>query len=201
MPKLDKELLEEFLRHRETVIRRRTQFLLSRARQRKHTVEGLLLAHANIDEVIRVIRSSSTQAEAKERRRRITIVLSAVAAVVVIVLGIAATIQLGRAKSAVTVASGGTPAGLVNDGFQVGSPSAKVTVTLYEDFYCSNCGVFEKANRDALAQYVAAGKIKLIYHTISILDQSAPYGDYPARAANAAAADYTADPVDFQKFH
>ena len=50
-----------------TVIRRRTQFLLARARQRKHTVEGLLLAHANIDEVIRVIRSSTTQAEAKER--------------------------------------------------------------------------------------------------------------------------------------
>jgi len=66
-----KELLEEFIRHRETVIRRRTQFLLSRARQRKHTVEGLLLAHANIDEVIRVIRSSSTQAEAKQRLMQI----------------------------------------------------------------------------------------------------------------------------------
>jgi len=62
-----KELLEEFLRHRVHVIRRRTQFLLSRARKRKHTVEGLLLAHANIDEVIRVIRSSKTQPEAKER--------------------------------------------------------------------------------------------------------------------------------------
>ena len=60
-----KGLLEEFLRHRMTVIRRRTQFLLARARQRKHTVEGLLLAHANIDEVIRVIRASKTQAEAK----------------------------------------------------------------------------------------------------------------------------------------
>ena len=66
-----KELLQEFVRHRETVIRRRTQFLLSRARQRKHTIEGLLLAHANIDEVIRVIRSSSTQAEAKERLMKI----------------------------------------------------------------------------------------------------------------------------------
>jgi DNA gyrase subunit A len=62
-----KQLLEEFLRHRVAVIRRRTQFLLKRARARKHTVEGLLLAHANIDEVIRVIRSSSTQAEAKSR--------------------------------------------------------------------------------------------------------------------------------------
>ncbi len=62
-----KGILEEFLRHRITVIRRRTQFLLAKARQRKHTVEGLLLAHANIDEVIRVIRSSKTQAEAKDR--------------------------------------------------------------------------------------------------------------------------------------
>jgi DNA gyrase subunit A len=62
-----KELLQEFIRHRATVIRRRTQFLLSKARQRKHTVEGLLLALADIEEVIRVIRSSKTQQEAKAR--------------------------------------------------------------------------------------------------------------------------------------
>jgi DNA gyrase subunit A len=62
-----KALLEEFVRHRLNVIRRRTQFLLARARARKHTVEGLLLAHANIDEIIRVIRSSANQAEAKAR--------------------------------------------------------------------------------------------------------------------------------------
>ena len=60
-----KSLLEEFVRHRVNVIRRRTQFLLARARKRKHTVEGLLLALANIDEIIRVIRASRTQAEAK----------------------------------------------------------------------------------------------------------------------------------------
>jgi len=62
-----KEMLQEFVRHRVTVIRRRTQFLLARSRRRKHTVQGLLLAHANIDEVIRVIRASKTQIEAKER--------------------------------------------------------------------------------------------------------------------------------------
>lgn len=66
-----KELLQEFLRHRVTVIRRRTQYLLGKARQRKHTVEGLLLALANIDEVIQVIRTSQTQAEAKERLMKI----------------------------------------------------------------------------------------------------------------------------------
>lgn len=60
-----KEMLQEFVRHRVTVIRRRTQFLLSRARRRKHTVEGQLLALANIDEIIRIIRGSRTQAEAK----------------------------------------------------------------------------------------------------------------------------------------
>ena len=60
-----KQLLEEYLRHRQTVIRRRTQFLLNKARRRKHTVKGLLLAMANIDEIIRIIRASSTLAEAK----------------------------------------------------------------------------------------------------------------------------------------
>lgn len=62
-----KEMMQEFIRHRITVIRRRTQFLLDRARRRKHTVEGLLLALADIDQIIRIIRTSSTQAEAKER--------------------------------------------------------------------------------------------------------------------------------------
>ena len=62
-----KEMLAEFIRHRVTVIRRRTQFLLAKARRRKHTVEGLLLALANIDEIIKTIRESRTQPEAKER--------------------------------------------------------------------------------------------------------------------------------------
>ena len=61
-----KEILDEFLRHRGTVIRRRTQFLLAKARKRKHTVEGLLLALANIDEIIQIIRASKTQVEAKQ---------------------------------------------------------------------------------------------------------------------------------------
>ena len=60
-----KQILEEFLRHREKVIRRRTQFLLGKDRQRKHVVEGQLLALANIDDIIQIIRNSKTQAEAK----------------------------------------------------------------------------------------------------------------------------------------
>jgi DNA gyrase subunit A len=60
------QMLSEFLRHRVTVIRRRTQFLLARARRRKHSVEGLLLALANIDQIIRTIRESRTSPEAKQ---------------------------------------------------------------------------------------------------------------------------------------
>lgn len=66
-----KEMIEEFIRHRTSVIRRKTQFLLNKAIKRQHTVEGLLIAHANIDEVIRVIRTSKTQQEAKERLMQI----------------------------------------------------------------------------------------------------------------------------------
>ncbi len=61
-----KQMLEEFIRHRVTVIRRRTQFLLARARKQKHTIEGLMLALADIDRIIKVIRQSKTQAEAKQ---------------------------------------------------------------------------------------------------------------------------------------
>ena len=60
-----KEMLDEFLRHREEVIRRRTEFVLARARKRKHVVEGQLLALADIDKIIQIIRSSNNQAEAK----------------------------------------------------------------------------------------------------------------------------------------
>lgn len=61
-----KQMLREFVRHRVNVIRRRTQFLLARARRQKHTVEGLLLALADIDKIIAIIRQSKTQAEAKQ---------------------------------------------------------------------------------------------------------------------------------------
>lgn len=62
-----KEMLQEYIRHRLVVIRRRTQFQLNKAKTRKHTVEGLLLAFANIDEIIRIIRTSTSQPEARQR--------------------------------------------------------------------------------------------------------------------------------------
>ncbi|MGW0465939.1 DNA gyrase/topoisomerase IV subunit A [Streptomyces sp. NPDC003027] len=62
-----KELLEVYLDHRFTVVRRRSEFRRSKKRDRLHLVEGLLVALLDIDEVIRLIRSSENSAQAKER--------------------------------------------------------------------------------------------------------------------------------------
>ncbi|MFD7939843.1 DNA topoisomerase (ATP-hydrolyzing) subunit A [Streptomyces sp. NPDC059755] len=62
-----KELLEVYLDHRFTVVRRRSEFRRSKRRDRLHLVEGLLTALVDIDEVIRLIRSSDNSAEAKHR--------------------------------------------------------------------------------------------------------------------------------------
>lgn len=62
-----KDLIRLFFEHRVIVIRRRTQFQLRQARARAHILEGLLVALAYIDEIIRVIRSSANPPEARAR--------------------------------------------------------------------------------------------------------------------------------------
>ncbi len=60
-----KEIIEAFTTFRQEVVTRRTRFLLSQARDRAHVLVGLAIAVANIDEVIRLIRTSPSPAEAK----------------------------------------------------------------------------------------------------------------------------------------
>ncbi|MGW7204382.1 DNA gyrase/topoisomerase IV subunit A [Streptomyces sp. NPDC054837] len=62
-----KELLEVYLDHRFEVVRRRSEFRRTKRRDRLHLVEGLLTALVDIDEVIRLIRSSDNSAQAKQR--------------------------------------------------------------------------------------------------------------------------------------
>lgn len=59
------DILQEHLKHRQTVIRRRTEFELKKARERAHVLEGLKTALDHIDEVIKVIRASDTTDEAQ----------------------------------------------------------------------------------------------------------------------------------------
>lgn len=62
-----KELLEEFIKHRREVVTRRTVYLLRKARERAHILEGWAIALANIDPVIALIKASPTPAEAKDK--------------------------------------------------------------------------------------------------------------------------------------
>lgn len=62
-----KQLLEAFIRHRREVVTRRTVYLLRRARERGHILEGLAIALANIDPVIEMIKASPSPAEAREQ--------------------------------------------------------------------------------------------------------------------------------------
>jgi len=60
-----KIVLEEYIKHRETVVRRRTEFDLAKAKARAHILEGLMIALAHIDEVIKIIKSSKDREQAR----------------------------------------------------------------------------------------------------------------------------------------
>ncbi len=60
------EMLSEFIKHRQQVVRRRTEFELRKAQERAHILEGYKIALDHIDEVIKTIRASKTQDEAEK---------------------------------------------------------------------------------------------------------------------------------------
>ena len=62
-----REVLGHFIEHRKEIVTRRTIFELKKAEARAHILEGLKIALDNLDEVIQVIKTSATPAEAKER--------------------------------------------------------------------------------------------------------------------------------------
>lgn len=61
-----KDLIKYFVEHRHDVVTRRTQYLLKKAEERAHILEGLIIASDNIDEVIKIIRASSNADEARQ---------------------------------------------------------------------------------------------------------------------------------------
>lgn len=59
------DILHEYIKHRQTVVRRRTEYELRKAKERAHILEGLKIALDHIDEVIKTIRASSSTEEAQ----------------------------------------------------------------------------------------------------------------------------------------
>ena len=64
-----RQIIDEYLKHQEEVLTRRTQFDLRKAQERAHLLEGLLIAQDNIDEVIRIIRTAYDDAKQRLMER------------------------------------------------------------------------------------------------------------------------------------
>ncbi len=64
-----RQIIDEYLKHQEEILTRRTQYDLRKAQERAHLLQGLLIAQDNIDEVIRIIRSAYDDAKQKLMER------------------------------------------------------------------------------------------------------------------------------------
>jgi DNA gyrase subunit A len=68
-----KNILEEYIKHRQNVVRRRTEYDLARAKERAHILEGLRIALLKIDEIIATIKKSKDKEEAKVNLERLKV--------------------------------------------------------------------------------------------------------------------------------
>ncbi|MGW0764983.1 DsbA family protein [Streptomyces sp. NPDC002676] len=139
--------------------------------------------------------------KAAEKRRRALIV----GAGVVCVLGLAAVIGVvaanaGKEKSksaGPTVAPSGAQ-GKDSLAIPVGKDGAKSTLTVWEDFRCPACQAFETAYRPTLHELADAGKLRVEYHLVRLIDGNLG-GSGSLRAANAAAC--AQDAGKFRDYH
>jgi protein-disulfide isomerase len=141
------------------------------------------------------------EAARKESRNRAVAIVAAVIAVIVIAVGAGVIIQIAKHNQDVkTAAATAPPKNLANDGFVDGRSGAKVTIEVWEDFQCPACRNFESLNAAQLSNWITAGKVKLEYHPVAILDRFSST-EYSTRALNAAAAVIDTKPSAFVKFH
>jgi protein-disulfide isomerase len=122
--------------------------------------------------------------ERKERRKRTLIITAAVVGVLVLVVAIVVAVQAGRDT---TGRAATAPQGAVDTyALPMGPDDAPVTVTVYEDFMCPYCGLFEQVSSERLKEYADSGDVQVRYHVVSFLDDASST-DYSTRAANAMA--------------
>ncbi|MEU6095531.1 thioredoxin domain-containing protein [Streptomyces sp. NPDC047079] len=139
---------------------------------------------------------------AADRRRRALIV----GASVVCVLGLATVVGLLAANAGKSGKSGAAGPAVAPSGatgkdslaIPVGRDSAKSTLTVWEDFRCPACQSFETAYRPTLHQLADAGKLKVEYHLVTLIDGNTG-GTGSHRAANAAAC--AQDAGKFRDYH
>jgi protein-disulfide isomerase len=140
--------------------------------------------------------------KAADKRRRALIVGASVVCVLALatVVGVLAA---NAGKSGKSGASGPAiaPSGATGKGalaIPVGKDSAKSTLTVWEDFRCPACRAFETAYRPTIHELTDAGKLKVEYHLVTLIDGNLR-GSGSLRAANAAAC--AQDAGKFSAYH
>jgi len=130
--------------------------------------------------------------QASERRRRQFIIFGSVLAVIVVVVGIGILVQHGKSGNDTTLGTGpvAIPFG--------GNASAKVTLTIYEDYRCPVCKAAESQLESIYKTRAEAGKIEVQYHIVNLIDRN-DGGTGSIRAGSAAACAQTAG--KFEPYH
>ncbi|WNB87105.1 thioredoxin domain-containing protein [Cellulomonas sp. ATA003] len=155
--------------------------------------------------------------EEQERaaRRARTIAISVLVACLVLFGAVVAVIltsadddvPTGAPLGEVTAPAGSTEAGAIPVGASgvagttEGSDPDAVVVSVYADYLCPFCGLFEETNADALDAMRASGEVVVEYHPVSILDRLSAGSEYSTRAATAAALVADRSPEAFVAFN
>ncbi|MGH3414948.1 MAG: DsbA family protein [Actinocrinis sp.] len=140
------------------------------------------------------------------RRRRQLIVGAAVLSAIVALVAVGVAVQQKKASVDAAYGSGPVraPAGAVGDGALAipygASAGAKVTLTVYEDFRCPYCRMAEGLFESAYRSYAQAGRIRVEYHLVDLIDHNLG-GNGSLRAANAAACAQDAGAGRFEAYH
>lgn len=149
--------------------------------------------------------AAARQAEvAAQRRRRQFVIGGAVTAVIAVAVVVGVLVQGNRASTDAAIGTGpfAAPAGAVGEGSLAipfgASSTAKVTLTIYEDFRCPYCRMAESMFEPTYKSYVQTGKIAVQYHLLDLLDRNLG-GTGSVRAGNAGAC--AQDAGKFEAFH
>lgn len=134
-------------------------------------------------------------AAARRRRRRLVAVVSAVVVAVFVAAGVAVQVHRNAAPATTAI-----PAH--TDGYTIptGNTAAPVTVTVYEDFQCPACALFEKDAAETINALRDAGTVKVVYRPMTFLDKASA-NKYSSRALNAALCVVDTAPAAFPAFH
>jgi protein-disulfide isomerase len=122
-----------------------------------------------------------------------------------LIVGVVIAILVGNSsKTASGSGTSGQPAGVVGGqggGILVSAPAVKSnvpTLEVYADFQCDQCGHFEKVFGAMLTSMSQAGEVKLVFHTLSFVDENLK-NDSSTRSANGAAC--ASDAGKFLEYH